>query len=121
VDEVRLDNELLHFSLRVVPALDPKLFDLGRYLKGIFLELSHFLLASEPPIVSNLLSPILFRVDIGLCDFHATLLRLHINYPIPVSLPEYKAVLCVNFDLFSLRQTSFLPSVSSLFQQTHKW
>ena len=66
MDEIGLDNELLYFSLRVVPALDTKLFDLGRYLKGIFLELSHFLLASEPPTFCNLLSPILLRVDIGL-------------------------------------------------------
>jgi hypothetical protein len=120
VDEVRLDNELLHFSLRVVPALDPKLFDLWRYLKGIFLEPSYFLLAGEPPIVSHLLSPIFFRVDIGLCRIAGALLRLLMEYPIPVSLPEYLAVLCVNFDLFSLRQTS-LPSVSSLFHQTDKW
>ena len=120
MDEVRLDSEFLHFSLRVVPTLDPKLFDLWRYLKGIFLVLSHFLLASEPPIASHLLSPILFRVEIGLGGCPATLLRFPMEYPIPVSLPEYLAVLCVNFDLLSLWQAS-LPSVSSLFHQTDKW
>lgn len=100
-----LDMELLHFSLRVVPALNPKLFDLGRYHKGIFLgALSHFLLANEPPI-PNLLAPILFRVDIGgLGEFPDLLSRLLTYSPIRVSFLECMRTVilcCVNFGRLS--------------------